>query len=174
MFPLYKGTFERRDALKSDISEPTAFYRDHMIAWSKDLGRAIDYLETRKDIQSERLAYYGISWGAEVAPVMLAVERRFKTAILTAGGLPPSTRALPEADEINFVPQVRVPVLMLNGRYDAVFPVESSQVPLFRLLGTPEKDKRHVIYESGHFPPRREVKRETLDWLDRYLGPVKR
>ncbi len=43
---------------------------------------------------------------------------------------------------------------MLNGRYDHFFPVESSQLPLFRLLGTPEKDKKHVIYETGHAPSR--------------------
>ena len=64
---------------------------------------------------------------------------------------------------------------MLNGRYDHFFPVESSQVPLFRLLGTPDKDKKHVLYEAGHGDlPRKEVVRESLDWLDKYLGPVKR
>lgn len=51
---------------------------------------------------------------------------------------------------------------------------ESSQLPLFRLLGTPEKDKKHVVYESGHAPPRKDVVRESLAWLDEYLGPVKR
>ena len=144
-----------------------------MIAWSKDLGRSIDYLETRKDIDCANLAYYGYSWGAEVAPVMLAVESRFKAAILAAGGLL-NSRALPEADQINFVPRVKVPVLMVNGRYDVFFPVPLSQLVLFRLLGTPEEDKRHVIYESGHDPPLKELIRESLDWLDKYLGPVKR
>ncbi len=43
---------------------------------------------------------------------------------------------------------------------------------VFRLLGTPEADKRHVVYESGHHPPRNESVKETLSWLDRYLGPV--
>jgi hypothetical protein len=82
---------------------------------------------------------------------------------------------LPEADGINFVTRVKIPVLMLNPRYDDLFPVESSQLPLFRLLGTPERDKKHVIYESGHGSlPHREEVRETLDFLDKYLGPVKR
>ena len=48
----------------------------------------------------------------------------------------------------------------------------TSQRPLFRLLGTPEADKKHVLFESGHVPPFPDVVRETLDWLDRYLGPV--
>ncbi len=46
--------------------------------------------------------------------------------------------------------------------------------PALPLLGTPEKDKRHVIYETGHAVPRKEFIRESLDWLDKYLGPVKK
>jgi len=171
--PVYKSTFERVVELKSDYPEPTALWRDHNIAWSKDVGRSIDYLETRKDIDRGSLAYLGLSWGGAVAPIVLAVEDRFKTAVLESGGLE-FQRALPEADQINFVTRVRIPLLMLNGRYDHFFPVESSQIPFFRLLGTPAKDKKHVVYETGHAVPRKEFIRETLDWLDKYLGPVKR
>jgi len=171
--PIYKSTFERRDELRSDTAEPTALWRDHNVAWSKDVGRSIDYLETRKDIDSRSLAYLGLSWGSAVAPIVLAVESRFRVAVLESGGLE-FQRALPEADQINFVSRVRIPVLMVNGRYDHFFPVESSQLPLFRLLGTPARDKKHVIYESGHAPPRKDFIRDSLDWFDKYLGPVKR
>ena len=171
--PIYKSTFERRDELKSDYPETTALWRDHMIEWSKDLGRSLDYLQTRREIDHDKVAYLGLSWGSALAPILLAVEGRFKAAILESGGLE-HQRALPEADQINFVSRVRIPVLMLNGRYDHFFPVETSQLPLYRLLGTPEKDKRHVLYDSGHAPPRKEFIRETLDWLDKYLGPVKK
>jgi len=44
---------------------------------------------------------------------------------------------------------------------------------MFELLGTPAADKKHLFYDTGHFVPRNELIRETLDWLDRYLGPVK-
>jgi formylglycine-generating enzyme required for sulfatase activity/dienelactone hydrolase len=171
--PIYKSTFERRDDLKSDYPETTALWRDHMIMWSKDLGRSLDYLETRKDIDSGKIGYLGLSWGSALAPVLLAVEGRFKVAILESGGME-FQRALPEADQINFVSRVRIPLLMLNGKYDHFFPLEQSQQPLYRLLGTPDTDKRSVVYDSGHAPPRREFIRETLEWLDKYLGPVKR
>ena len=78
----------------------------------------------------------------------------------------------PEVDGLNFAPRVRVPVLMVNGRYDFGAPFETNQLPLFRLLGSPAKDKKHVVFDSGHVPPWPDVVRETLDWLDRYLGPV--
>ena len=94
-------------------------------------------------------------------------------AILAAGGLSFS-KALPEAEQVNFISRVRIPALVINGRYDHFFPVESSQKPFLNLLGTPEADKKFVIYETGHAPPRKEIIRESLDWLDKYLGPVKR
>jgi hypothetical protein len=75
-------------------------------------------------------------------------------------------------DLFNFAPRVTMPVLMLNGRNDFGRPKKSSQDPLFRLLGSPEKDKRQVVFETGHVPPTIEVIKEVLDWLDRYLGPV--
>jgi dienelactone hydrolase len=171
MFPIYKGTYERGDALGSDYPAETSFYREHAIQWANDLGRSIDYLETRADIDRDRLAFYGLSWGAS-QPQLLAVEDRFKAAVLYSGGFY-LTKTLPEVDPIHFAPRVKLPVLMLNGRSDFFAPVETAQEPLYRLLGTPPPDKRHVIFESGHVLPQNEVIRETLDWLDRYLGPVK-
>jgi hypothetical protein len=93
--------------------------------------------------------------------------------VLAEAGLP-AVRRPPEVDPINFAPRLRIPVLMLNGRYSFPEPVETSQVPLFRLLGTPEKDKRHLLFESGSRGPTHQYIKETLDWFDRYLGPVSR
>ena len=64
MFPVYKSTFERGDDLKNGYPNTTSFYRDHVIAWSKDLGRSIDYLETRPDIDHNKLAYEGRQLGS--------------------------------------------------------------------------------------------------------------
>jgi len=62
---------------------------------------------------------------------------------------------------------------MLNGRFDFLFPVDSSQEPMFRLLGTPKEHKRRVVYDTEHDIPRIEMIKESINWLDRYLGPVK-
>jgi eukaryotic-like serine/threonine-protein kinase len=93
--------------------------------------------------------------------------------VLYGGGFEPE-KALPEVDQINFAPRVKIPVLMLNGRYDWFYPLQTSQEPMFRLLGTPEEHKRHALFETGHVIPRSQQIKETLDWLDRYLGPTKR
>ena len=63
---------------------------------------------------------------------------------------------------------------MLNGRFDSPLPFEASVKPLFDLLGTPAAHKKLMLYDTDHFLPRNEFIKETLAWLDRYLGPVKR
>ena len=168
--PVYSETLERGGRPDAD-NRSTEELREWRIKYIKDVSRTIDYLATRGDINSQKIAYYGYSWGARVGGIVGAVEPRIQTLILAHGGLPMSPRA-PETDEINFVTRVKAPVLMINGRYDHVFPVETSQNPYFQLLGTPEKDKVHMLFEGGHSNPRSEVKKIMLDWLDRYLGKV--
>ena len=50
--------------------------------------------------------------------------------------------------------------------------LETSARPYFDLLGTPEEQKHHVVSEAGHYLPMTEVISESLDFLDRSLGPV--
>jgi pimeloyl-ACP methyl ester carboxylesterase len=81
-------------------------------------------------------------------------------------------RALPEADAINYIGRVTQPTLILNGELDFFFPSETSQRPMFELLGTPAEHKKRLVFPGGHSVPRTEMIRESLAWLDRYLGPV--
>ena len=169
MFPIYKDSYERLGV----VPDPgTIAYRDETIQQSKDLRRAVEYLETRTDIDHNRLAYYAVSWGADLGSIMVAIENRIKVAVLVAGACDPY-KELPEADPMNFAPHVRVPTILLNGRYDFMFPLDTCQEPLFHALGTPPQNKRLVLFDSGHSPPETPKMKETLDWLDKYLGPVK-
>jgi eukaryotic-like serine/threonine-protein kinase len=172
LHPIYKSTYERQDSLTSDYADESLLYRDHVLMWGKDLRRSVDYLATRADIDTTKVAYYGVSWGGYLGGIFPAVEQRFKAVILYVAGLA-RDRGQPEVEPINFLPRITAPVLMLNGRYDHFFPVESAQRPFFRLLGTPEADKRYVLYEGGHNVPREKLIGETLGWLDRYLGAVR-
>lgn len=172
MFPVYKGTYERFDDYFSH-SKMSTFYRDTVIDCFKDLGRSVDYLETRPDIDPNKLAYEGDSWGAAMGAILPAMEDRFKALVLIGPGFWLEKR-FPAADQINFAPRVKTPVLMLNGKYDYIFPPGPSQEPMFRLLGTPVEHKRRLVYATGHDVPRSEMIKETLSWLDRYLGPVNR
>jgi dienelactone hydrolase len=171
ILPIYKGTFERGGEVTSDYPEPTAFYKDHVLMWGKDLGRTIDYLETRPDLDASRIAYYGVSWGGALGAILPAVEKRIRANVLYVAGLC-FQRALPEADQINYVSRVTQPTLMLNGELDFFFPAESSQKPMFERLGTPAEHKKRLTYPRGHTVPKADLITESLAWLDRYLGPV--
>ena len=172
ILPIYRGTYERR---KESDAKPWApvksvAYRDAVIRWTQDLRRTIDYLETREDIDRKRLGYFGFSWGGRLGGLIPAVEPRLRVAVLHVAGLR-AEWSLPEADPFNFLARVKIPTLMLNGRYDPTFGIESVQA-MFRGLGTPSDLKRQVIYEAGHFVPRDQLIKETIDWYDRHLGPV--
>jgi pimeloyl-ACP methyl ester carboxylesterase len=145
--------------------------RDRVIQLAKDFFRSADYLETRPDIDHNRLGFLGLSFGAEHGPRLLALEKRVKVAVLVGGGLG-DYKWPPEINFFNFAPRVTTPVLMINGRYDFLSPYETEQLPALRWLGTPAKDKRHAVFDAGHLPARDDIIKETLDWLDRYLGPV--
>ena len=171
LYPIYKGTYERR--LREDPPWPSRAYRDLTIQTVQDFMRAVDYLETREDIDRDGLVYLGFSWGAMMGPIVLAVDPRLKAAVLIAGGLDDhDDGGMPEIDMFHFTPRVTTPTLMVNGRDDFRFPLEESQKPMFRLLGCKPGDKSHVLVEGGHGLPRILVAKPILEWLDRYLGPV--
>ena len=176
IYPVYKGTYERNTTGQtSSWPVMNRAYRDLVMQQINDARRSVDYLETRADIRHDAIAYYGFSWGARLGSLAVAVDSRFKTAVFLDGGLP-AAKAPPEVDPFNFAPHVSIPVLMLNGDSDFIYEVDTGQKPLFTRLGTTQDRKRHVIYPGGHgsiSQLRSRFVKDTLDWLDRYLGPAK-
>jgi eukaryotic-like serine/threonine-protein kinase len=172
LYPIYEGTYERQDkrmlpGAANDLEQLTQRY--------KDLARSIDYLETRSDIDRDRLAYLGVSMGSAEGVVYASlIQEKLKAVILLDGGffLAPQPKG---GDQLDFAVRLKKPTLMVNGRYDFTFSLEKSQNPLFELLGTPAADKRHVLLESAHdvTDRRPELVAAVLAWLDKYLGPVK-
>jgi dienelactone hydrolase len=174
VYPIYKGTFERGTSLRSDIQDESNDYRDHVIAWTKDLRRSVDYLGTRGDINMDQLGYMGVSWGGAVAPIMLGIEERIRAAVIVVGGLLMQD-VQPMADPFHFLPRVRQPTVMINARWDSFYPLETAQRPFFEQLGTPEEQRKLIIIDANHGVlsyARNRVVSEALGWLDQYLGPT--
>lgn len=167
VLPVFKGFYERRIA----VARPAGTARrDVFVQRSKDLGRTIDCLESREDIDASKVGLYVFSATIAAIP-LIALEPRLKTAVLLSGGLGAGDRFVPEIDPVNFAPRIRLPTLLMAGRHDFQAPVDSEQKPLFDLLGTPASQKSHFIFDGGHVPPRGLLIKELLDWLDKYLGP---
>jgi dienelactone hydrolase len=171
MYPVYQDTYERRLTFNlPSASQQIALTTE----WYKDAARSLDYLATRKDIDSGKLAYLGVSMGAgEGVIASTLLQDRLKTAIYLDGGYflqrPPAG-----ADQADFVPRIKIPVLMVNGRYDYTFPLETAQNPMFAMLGTPAAEKSHIVLDTPHdvTEQRPQLVKAVLDWLDRYLGRV--
>ncbi len=171
MYPIYENLYERR----VKFSMPGGSQNIELTTdWYKDASRSLDYLATRQDIDNGRLAYLGVSMGSADGVILATLmQERLKTAIFLDGGYfldPPP----PGGDAADFAVRMKKPVLMVNGRYDHTFSVETAQNPLFRMLGTPEADKKHVLLETPHdvTEDRPRLTKEVLAWLDKYLGRV--
>ncbi|HUF49562.1 MAG TPA: hypothetical protein VMN60_01935 [Longimicrobiales bacterium] len=64
---------------------------------------ALDRLSREpRDIDAQRIAYYGLSWGGRLGAIIPAVEPRIRLNMVMIGGLASGT-ALPEVDQINYV-----------------------------------------------------------------------
>ncbi len=171
LYPVYQETYERTvKGERPGASEPLALTTER----SKDVGRALDYLQSRPDIDHDRLAYLGVSMGAAGGAIFATeAQDRLRTAIFLDGGYF-LDGAPAGGDPADFIPRMKKPVLMVNGRYDATFSYEDAQLPMFRMLGTPAADKHHLILETAHdvTTQRPVLVRNVLDWLDKYLGRV--
>ena len=121
VYPVYKGTYERR----VPPAAGPAGERELGIAWFRDAGRALDYAATRSDLDLGKLAFYGVSAGGDAGVILTALEPRFKVSVLQATGI--ALRAPAEIDLLNFAPRVRVPTLLLTGRYDFEAPSDGTE-----------------------------------------------
>jgi len=176
VFPVIKGTYERTGDTTAAIMNPTEEHRhaytEYLVKWVKDFRRCVDYLETRPDFDGRRIAFCCGSWSGVLGLIIPAVEPRVRANIILISGFR-NNQALPEAHPLNYLAHVKAPTLMLNGKYDMFFPVETAVKPAFDLLGTPQEDKRLVIYPTDHYIPLSEGIQEKLAWLDKYFGPAR-
>jgi dienelactone hydrolase len=166
VWPIVYGTYGRRSFVPHNAQTRILRGTYQLI----DFQIACDYLESREDVDMEKLAYFGISWGGFVAPYVLAIEQRVKAGILAAFGVL-SDGQNPEYDQITYLSRVRIPMLMMNGKYDFDFTLETQQA-FYDFLGTPEKDKHWLLYEHVHGAPKPDLINESLSFLDTYFGPV--
>ncbi len=174
VLPTYQGTFERHDERypPMHMGARSHAFTDFIIQVVKDFRRTVDYLETRDDVDMQKLAFYGMSWGGWLASIVVAIEDRISTMILLAGGV--LDVGLPEINPMTYMSHVDKPMLMMNGKYDTILNFEHSAQLMYDHIATPEAHKRLRIYPTDHIPPRNEFVREILDWLDHYFGPVAR
>ncbi|HEX6040026.1 alpha/beta hydrolase family protein, partial [Longimicrobium sp.] len=125
--------------------------RAEQIQLIKDLQRAVDVLRGRPNVDRERIAYIGISYGGAMGSLFVGIERRLKAAVLVVAdgglvshftgpedfgfmaGLTCATRAgwfraMAPIEPVRFIAHASPTALLLqNGTADELVPVADAQ-----------------------------------------------
>lgn len=144
-----------------------------------DLRRAVDFIETRNELDAKRIGYYGISLGGITGTIFCGVEKRVKVPIVAlAGGqmnlLYKKDALSKEAKEfvsiiepINFVKKIAPrPFLMLNAKNDEIVPPLMSTL----LFNAAKEPKEIIWYNAKHRDaPLDLIYGDGLKWFKKYL-----
>ena len=132
--------------------------------------RGLDYLETRQEINTRRIAFWNNSTYPEGA-VFAALDNRYSSLIFIGAKILPVFQYVPpDVNPLHFLPHIRPPKLMLHGLYDDGHPEPFSE-PIFRLMREP---KKRASFVGGHIPPPEIAFPLVNAFLDETLGPVLR
>ena len=129
-------------------------------------------MQTREDLDQQKIGFLGISNGANVGLILTAIETRYKTLVFISAGLEKDFRTrIAETSPIKFASQIRTQKFLINGRYDETFPYNTDAKPLFKLLREP---KKIVTYDGGHIPTVEFYVPAVNNWFDETFGKVAR
>ena len=165
--------------------------------WRKDFESAvvavIDYLETRTDIDRDRIGLIGRSMGGFYGPKTAAMDQRIKALVVwgvmyhlrNLADVPPHTlegflfvsasRTLDEArafyqciDLDGYAQKIRCPTLVIHGGRDAITPAENATMLLDKLDTVVETlmwdDSIHCCHDRAHI-----VRPAMADFMARHL-----
>lgn len=142
----------------------------------KEVRRAVDYLQSRDDVDDGEIGYVGWSQGARMGAVVSGVEHRIKAFDLIAGGAAPVSEyvkyapadlqdelrtLLQKTDPIHFVGLAKPSELLFqDGRQDEIVP----EAALRQLAGSGSEPKEVRWYDSGHVPSAK-MWADSRSWL---------
>lgn len=134
-----------------------------------DYRRALDYLETRPEIDMDRIGVIGFSMGGAMTYDLVVVEPRIKVAVDCVGPAfksPAWPAAFAPWAPYNFAQAIdSTPFLMLRANSDEYCPIEDTQ-ELYELVKSPTKEI--VFYDNGHRIPK-DYTPKAAEWFKKYL-----
>ena len=163
--------------------------RTEQIQLIKDLQRAVDALRALPNVDDERIAYLGFSYGGAMGALFVGIERRLKAAVLVVGdgGLVSHStgpedlsfmaslscatrldwfRAMGPIEPIRFIPHASpTPLLLQNGQSDNLVPVADAEA----LHAAAPDPKTIRWYAAGH-GLNLQATRDRHDWLHETIG----
>ena len=162
--------------------------RAEQIQVVKDLQRAVDVLRAHPNVDDDRIAFMGFSWGGATGALFVGIERRLKAAALVVGhggqvshatgpdgfkhisNLPCGRRvawirAMAPIEPIRFVGYANVPLLLQNGTSDEFIPnADAAEVH-----GAAPPSATVRWYAAGHGLTQ-QAGYDRYDWLVEKIG----
>ena len=165
------GHGEREDAIKPEDELGWRKLRgspNYVTANIVDFRRGLDYLASRPEIDSARLAYIGSSMGAMQGAILCGVDQRPQAVILRCGGAHTGALVRDEAlDHLKYVSRIAPrPLLMLNNTEDEVFG-RDAVLRLYEAAGQPKELR---WFPGGHRDNHELHAAECLEWLRRWVS----
>ena len=164
--------------------------RAEQIQLIRDLQRAVDVLRARANVDDERIAYLGISYGGAMGALFVGIERRIEAAVLVVGDgglvshftgpedsnagladLPCAARddwlrAMTPIEPIRFIAHAPPTALLLqSGRLDNLVPAADAQA----LHTAAPQPKTILWYDAGHGLDQ-QATFDRMDWLHEKIG----
>ena len=163
--------------------------RDEQIQLMKDLQRAVDVLRAQPNVDKNRIAYVGVSYGGAMGVQFVAIEHRIKAAVLVVGdggevmhstspaGLPFMAslscatrvawfRAMIPIEPIRFIGFAKpTPLLLQNGKLDEAVAMTDAQL----LHNAAPEPKTLLWYNAGHSLTL-QANLDRHDWLAQQIG----
>jgi len=158
-----------------------------------EIRRATDLLMSRADVDSNRVAYVGHSFGAQWGAILTAVDRRLKAAVLMAGvaeeadlllrsdnpriadlraSLPKGqldiyVNTLADVNAINYVRYAQpTPLLLQFANFEQYF----DRASMDRYAAAATEPKTVLYYDSAHDLNDPKAFKDRLDWLAKRLA----
>lgn len=163
--------------------------RSDQIQLMVDLRRAVDLLQSRDDVDDDRIAYFGVSYGGAMGGLFAGVEDRLAAVVLDVGDgglvthftgaddkygplsqLPAARRkrwldAMRPIEPIKWIGRAKAAILFQSARNDQLVPPADAR-KYHEAAGRP-KDIRW--YDSDHFlPPKAGC--DAAQWLEKKIG----
>ncbi|MBU7017179.1 MAG: DUF4396 domain-containing protein [Theionarchaea archaeon] len=179
------------NAARPDVVTFTEQDREEQIQLISDLRRAIDVLIERSDVDHDRLAYIGVSYGGSIGGLLAGVEDRLKAYSFVVGGSGLVARITGQVDEdtrpfhemtaeeqeiwinamwpietLHYVGHADTAALLFqNGTKDEL--VQPQDARRYQEAGS--ELKTVIWYEAGHILPFEHIQDQT-EWLQQYIG----
>jgi len=163
-----------------ELTEGLRYWTRDLVAQTVfDLRRSVDFLATRKEINAEKIGFFGISLGGVIGTIFSGVDERVKVPVIALAGGNLSLMFGMDAfsedakdffsiiDPINFVQQIAPrPLLMINAENDEIVnPITS------KLLFAKAKEPKEIIwYPSRHRDlPIDQAYPAAIKWFQKHL-----